>query len=65
MEKVIQKPKFPIYKTFVYDCKLEGKDYHLSHGNWYKVEKSLIDKVNKKITKCRNQKNRSKRYYSL
>ena len=50
------KLRFYIYKTLVYDCRLEDKDYHLSHGNWYKIEKSLIDKVNKKISNHKKQK---------
>jgi uncharacterized protein (TIGR04141 family) len=44
-ENGIKIHKFSIYKCFLFDCELNGNNYHLCEGEWYQIENNYIEKL--------------------
>lgn len=51
----LKKYEFPIYETLVFDCSIENKNYHFTHGNWYEADKDFFNKISKEINKHKKQ----------
>ena len=41
--------QYNIYKSFLYDCKIEGISYHLCEGEWYEIDSNYIQKLEKAL----------------
>lgn len=37
--------QYKVYKSFLFDCELNGETYHLCEGEWYFIETSFIQKL--------------------
>jgi uncharacterized protein (TIGR04141 family) len=37
--------QFSIYKSLIFDTTLDGVSFHLCEGNWYRVEKDYVSKI--------------------
>jgi uncharacterized protein (TIGR04141 family) len=37
--------RFSIYKSLIFDTTLNGASFHLCEGNWYRVEKDYVSKI--------------------
>ena len=51
-----KKMDFPIYKTLVYDCVLDNENYHFTHGCWYKVDSSFLQKISEELESIKKDK---------
>lgn len=43
------KKEYSIYKSFLFDCELEGSNYHLCEGEWYFIETNYIQKLSSSL----------------
>ena len=41
-----KKKSYSVYKSLLFDCKINKENYHLCEGNWYQIENSYINKLN-------------------
>lgn len=40
-----KKEEYNIYKCFLFDCEIEGENYHLCEGEWYFIQTDYIQKL--------------------
>ena len=43
------KQSFSLLKCLVFDCQLEGNNYHFSHGKWYKLDQEFSTQLENRI----------------
>ena len=43
------KQRFSLLKCLVFDCQLEGSNYHFSHGKWYKLDQEFSTQLEVRI----------------
>lgn len=41
--------EYSVYKSFLFDCELEEKVYHLCEGDWYFIETDFINKLSMEL----------------
>lgn len=41
--------QYTVYKCLLFDCELDGDSYHLTEGNWYKIDQNYMAKIKTEV----------------
>ena len=50
-----KKYSFSCIRCFIFDCQLEGKNYHFSHGKWYHLDQKFLDELDTVINPLKRE----------